>query len=235
MKKILLATLALVIVLTSCKTGSQFTSRRYMKGHYASKSYHKDKIKAVDKSNEINTLIASTKKAEINKPVGNVVIESKKEEKEIAVAKGFNKKVAPKKKSSAFKAISDKLTFAPLLLTKKTQNNVVTQKTESKGESGELDILSLLAMIFGIVGMLLSYIGFMIFWGTWTYLIFFVMAIAFGVCGIIFGATGIKRYRDTGHWSSLAFGIAGLATGVLAIIFAVYYFIFNLILIMEAV
>lgn len=137
-------------------------------------------------------------------------------------------------KVTSIKNNSILVNFEPLLLTKKTQNNSVTSKSATKDGEGRFDVMSLLAMIFGILGITMSYVGFMIFAGSWVFTVFFVFALVFGILGLIFGASGLKRYKNNKHWSSLAFGIVGLATGVISIIFGIIYFISNLILILAA-
>lgn len=236
MKKLLLATLAVVIAFTSCKTGSEFTSRRYTKGHYASKSYRKDKLKAVDQSKEVMNAVASTKKeVAIAKPAGTIVLE-KENKSEIAVLTKKENKSPFKAIKQAFvtkKNVKENIAFAPLLITKKSQNSTVTQKM-APSEGARFDVGALLGMIFGLLGLALGSVGFSIFGLTAIYFVFFVLGLVFGILGLAFGAKGMSRYKENKHWSSLVFGIIGLVTGIFSMILALYYAVVTIIYLIVA-
>jgi hypothetical protein len=236
MKKLILASLAVIVVLSSCNIGSQFTSRKYTDGFFVSKSHKKDRVEGSKqpsennqtKANDNDQLLASSETSKKIMPVSNTVINDKdattevapviEEEKEIA----FRKISTPTESKSQVKRSA--FSIAPSSLIKLSQNNKLINKIASKSskKGGGFDVSALLGTIFGVLGVGLASAGYIAFYASPVFFVFFLFALVFGILGLVFG---IKGMTNRNGWSSLVFGIIGLVTGIVAMLLSFYYLI----------
>lgn len=224
MKFKLLFLLAAIIFITSCKTGSNFTSRRYMAGHY--KANHS----SVKKS---ETIASKTSDSFIKKEKLSAVYEVK--ETPVLVAANTGKKVVFTEKkhkpihinsdSKKAKAIAFKKSFESLNPFKQNKSEPLKS---GKGEEG-ISTKSLVGFACGVAGIAIDVISFIVAISALEYIVLLgmVLGLVLGILGIVFGTQGIKDYRTSRNTPTLVFGIVGAATGLAAIILAVYFGIYG--------
>ncbi|MBP7808414.1 MAG: hypothetical protein KA163_03915 [Bacteroidia bacterium] len=224
MKSKLLFLSAVIIFIASCKTGNNFTSRRYTAGHYkanhssvkkpeaiASKpsdiSVKKEKLTAVYETKETSVLIAAN--------TSKQVVFTEKKHKPININ-------STSKKTKAI-ALKKALDFLNPLKQKKSE-----PLKAGKGEEG-ISTKSLVGFACGVAGIAIDIITFVVAISALEYIVLLgmILGLILGILGIVFGTQGIKDYRNNKNTPTLVFGIVGAATGLIAIILAVYLGIYG--------
>lgn len=225
MKKNLLLLIASIMFLSSCRTGSEFTSRRYMKGHYAAKKHQKEKIKPVEQDIEVKSLLASKQPVYTAKKA--ILLQSEvpaeKRVKNEGIKIGNSKKAFSSALLNEIKNISSNAF--------KKENPNIKAKAPSTEKDKSLDKKALMGTIFGVAGFVMDIMGFVLFLSTLEYIfmIFFALAVVLGIFAVILGSKGIRRYKEKKNVTSLVFGIIGLATGIISMIMAIYYTLYCLV------
>lgn len=228
MKTKLILFVSAILFIASCKTGN-FTSRRYMAGHYKSNhasvkkpeaiaskrhesSLKREKQNAVNETKETHVLIAAN--------TGKKVVFTEKKHKHLT----FSNTATKKAKSVVFKKAFEFL-------------KPFTQKRSEPLRSGKSDepvsTKSLIGFACGIGGIAIDIIAFIAAVASLNYgvLLLMIVGLVLGILGIVFGTQGIKDYKSSRNTPTLVFGIVGAATGLAAIILAIYLGLYGALLI----
>lgn len=227
MKTKLLLFLSAVILLSACKTGSNFTTRRYTAGHY------KPNHSSVKKP---ETVIAKRNENSLKKEVLEKTYTAA-DENSVVIASSDSKKpdfvVKKRKKTLDFtkgieKAKQNKVFNRSLLSVKDLFSKKDKPLKSGKGDS-EISTKSLIGFACGIGGIAVDIVCFIAAIAALEYIILLgmLLGLVLGILGIIFGTQGIKDYRSSRNTPTLVFGIVGAATGLAAIILAFYFGIYG--------
>jgi hypothetical protein len=224
MRTKLLFFLAMVLFFASCKTGGNFTSRRYMAGHYKANHAH---VKKPDEQSVTNNSKRALSYSSAEKMKVQPVIKPDE-----LVASSSSKKVFTGKKHKL-------LSNLPYLSSKKTPRligmikEMFTKPAKNELKSGKSDEKisqkSLVGFACGVGAIAIDIICFLIAVGAGSYapLAGMLVGLVLGILGIIFGTQGIKDYKSSRNTPTLVFGIVGAATGLVGIILAFYLGIYG--------
>jgi hypothetical protein len=221
---------AAIIFLASCKTGSNFTSRRYMAGHYKANHAHVKKPDA-------QTMAHSSKKPLEKYSSGEKLNEQPAVKSDLLIASSNPKKVAYAEKKH--KLLNNLLPVStrktPKLIGSIKEMFKKPAKNELRSGKGDekISTKSLIGFACGVGGIAIDVICFLIAVAALSYapLIGMIFGLALGIVGIIFGTQGIKDYKSSRNTPTLVFGIVGAATGLAAIILAIYLGLYGALLV----
>lgn len=228
MKSKLLFLSAVIIFIASCKTGNNFTSRRYTAGHYKANHSGVKKPEAIV-SKRIDTSVKKEKLSAVYEVKEAPVLIAANTDKPIVFTKKKHKPIHINTDSKQAKALAFKKAFGFL-------NPLKQKKSEplkaSKGEEG-ISTKSLVGFACGVAGIAIDVISFIVAISALEYIVLLgmVLGLVLGILGIVFGTQGIKDYRTSRNTPTLVFGIVGAATGLAAIILAIYLGIYGALII----
>lgn len=229
MKSKLILLIAIVVFITSCKTGSNFTSRRYTAGHYKHNHTSVKKPEALASKRSEGSLKKEKLTIVNDKPETVELIASNTEKKIVFTEKKHKPLIlnSTSSKKARLLAFKKNLDFLKVLKSKKSE-------PLKSGKSDEaISSKSLIGFACGIAGIVVDIIAFVAAVAALNYAILLLMllGLVLGILGIVFGTQGIKDYRSSKNTPTLVFGIVGAATGLAAIILAIYLGIYGALLI----
>jgi hypothetical protein len=224
MKSKLLFLSAVIIFIASCKTGNNFTSRRYTAGHYKANHSSVKKPEAIA-SKRIDTPVKKEKLSAVYEVEEAPVLIAANTDKPIVFTKKKHKPIHINTDSKKAKALAFKKAFGFLNPLKQKKSEPLKS---GKGEEG-ISTKSLVGFACGVAGIAIDVISFIVAISALEYIVLLgmVLGLVLGILGIVFGTQGIKDYKTSRNTPTLVFGIVGAATGLAAIILAVYFGIYG--------